>query len=44
MKQVFEERTGGQLTMEQVKELVKGSDENDDGKINYEEFVVLMSQ
>ena len=43
MKQVFEERTGGQVTMEQVKEMIKCSDENGDGKINYEEFVVMMS-
>ena len=44
IKQVFEERTGGAVTLAQVEEMLKGSDKNSDGKINYEEFCVMMSK
>ena len=43
-KQVFDERTGGSIDIEQVKEMLKDSDKNSDGKINYEEFVVMMTK
>ena len=43
-KQVFDERTGGSIDIAQVKEMLKDSDKNDDGKINYEEFVVMMTK
>ena len=44
VKQVFEERTGGEVSIEQVKEMLGESDKNNDGKINYEEFVVMMAK
>ena len=42
MKLVFEERTGRKLDMKEVKQMLKETDENDDGKINYDEFLQLM--
>ena len=42
MKEVFEERLGRDLKVKEVKELLKDSDENDDGKINYEEFLNII--
>ena len=44
IKQVFEERTGGTVTIEQVETMLKDSDKNSDGKINYEEFVIMMTK
>ena len=44
IKQVFEERTGGSVSIEQVQAMLKDSDQNSDGKINYEEFVVMMTK
>ena len=42
MKLVFEERTGRKLDMKEVKQMLQETDENDDGKINYDEFLALM--
>ncbi len=42
MKLVFEERAGRKLEPKEVKQMLKDVDENDDGKINYEEFLALM--
>ena len=42
MKLVFEERTGRKLDMKEVKKMLKEMDEDDDGKINYEEFLTLL--
>ena len=42
MKLVFEERTGRKLDMKEVKQMLKEMDEDDDGKINYDEFLALM--
>ena len=42
MKEVFEERMGRKLDVKEVKQLVKEMDENDDGKINYDEFLALI--
>ena len=42
MKEVFEERMGRKLEVKEVKQLMKESDENDDGKINYDEFLSLI--
>ena len=44
IRQIFEEKSGGTVTMEQVQEIVKGVDKNSDGQINYDEFVVMMSK
>ena len=44
IKQVFEERTGGAVSVEQVEEMLKDSDKSGDGKINYEEFVLMMTK
>ena len=40
--EVIRSRIGMQLSTYQVDDLLKDNDENDDGKINYEEFVCLM--
>jgi Ca2+-binding EF-hand superfamily protein len=42
MKEVYEERMGRKLDVKEVKQLVKETDENDDGKINYDEFLALI--
>ena len=42
MKIVFEERTGRKLNMKEVKAMLKEMDEDDDGMINYEEFLALL--
>ena len=42
MKLVFEERAGRKLEPKEVKQMLKDVDENDDGKINYEEFLALL--
>ena len=44
IKQVFEERTGGSVAIEQVEAMLKDSDRDSDGKINYEEFVIMMTR
>ena len=44
IKEVYEERTGREVTIAQVEEMLKGSDTNSDGKINYEEFAVTMTK
>ena len=44
IKQVFEEKTGGAVSIEQVEEMLKDSDKSGDGKINYEEFVLMMTK
>ena len=44
IKLVFEERTGGAVSIEQIEAVLKDSDKNDDGKINYDEFVVMMTK
>jgi Ca2+-binding EF-hand superfamily protein len=42
MKLVFEERTGRKLDKKEVKAMLKEMDEDDDGQINYEEFLALL--
>ena len=42
MKQVFEERLGRKLEVKEVKEMMKETDENDDGMVDYNEFLTLM--
>ena len=42
MQLVFEERMGRKVDMKEVKQMLKETDENDDGKINYDEFLQLM--
>ena len=42
LKEVFEERLGRKLDVKEAKQLMKDSDDNDDGKINYEEFLALV--
>ena len=44
IKQVFEERTGGSVSIEQVESVLKDADKNSDGKINYDEFLVMMTK
>ena len=44
VKQVFEERTGGKVSIEQVEEMLKDSDKDSDGKIDYEEFIIMMAK
>ena len=44
VKIIFEEKAGIPLTNKQVEGIIKGSDRNSDGKINYEEFVVMMTK
>ena len=41
--QVMQAR-GAKITADDLKEMLKKSDENDDGKIDYEEFVMLMTK
>ena len=42
MKEVFEERLGRKLDVKEVKEMMKETDENDDGMVDYNEFLTLM--
>ena len=42
--QVIKERTGRELSAYQIDEMLKESDENSDGKISFEEFVILMTK
>ena len=42
--QVIKERTGQELSAYQIDEMLKESDENSDGKISYEEFVIMMAK
>ena len=44
IKQVFEERTGGSVSIEEVQSVLKDADKNSDGKINYDEFLVMMTK
>ena len=44
LKLVYEERTGREVTIAQVEEMLKEADRNCDGKINYEEFAVMMTK
>ena len=44
IKQVFEERTGGSVSIEEVQSVLKDVDKNSDGKINYDEFLVMMTK
>ena len=42
--EVFEELMGGPVTIEQFENMMKECNKNSEGKINYEEFVVLMTK
>merc|ERR1712150_54233 len=42
MKEVFEEKLGRKLNVKEVKEMMKETDENDDGEVDYNEFLTLM--
>ena len=44
MVEIIKDRTGLTLPQKQIDRLMKDSDKNDDGKVNYEEFVALMSK
>jgi calmodulin len=44
IKLIFEERTGGAVSIEQIEAMLKDSDKNSDGKINYDEFVVMINK
>ena len=39
---VIEARSGVTLSLEQTEKIIRDTDQDDDGKINYEEFVLLM--
>ena len=43
IKQVFEKRTGGQVDVTKIQKVLKDVDKDKDGKINYDEFVFMMS-
>ena len=42
--QVVQTRSKVDVSEEQIAQMLKDSDENSDGKINYEEFVILMTK
>ena len=42
--EVFEELMGGPVTIDQFETMIQECNKNKDGKINYEEFVVLMTK
>ena len=42
--EVFEELMGGPVTIDQFENMIQECNKNKDGKINYEEFVVLMTK
>ena len=42
--EVFEEIMGGPVTINQFEDILQECNKNNDGKINYEEFVVLMTK
>ena len=42
--EVFEELMGGPVTIQQFENLMQECNKNNEGKINYEEFVVLMTK
>ena len=44
MVEIIKDRTGLTIPQKQIERLMKDSDKNDDGKVNYEEFVALMSK
>lgn len=44
MVDIIKDRTGLTIPQKQIERLMKDSDKNDDGKVNYEEFVALMSK
>ena len=44
LMQVVRGRTGIELSHHQITEMLQDSDPNDDGKIDYEEFVVFMTR
>ena len=44
VKLVFKERAGCHVSTEQVEKMLKDSDKDSDGRINYEEFVAMMTQ
>ena len=44
LMEVFEELMGGPVTIQQFENLMQECNKNKDGKINYEEFVVMMTK
>ena len=42
MKEVFEERLGRKMDVKEVKQMMAETDENDDGMVDYNEFLTLM--